>query len=140
MSRPAGVHGVAEIGFAFKDGTTRLAHLYERNPLRVLFPSVIAGDVPTAVLVTTSGGLVAGDRITVAASVGEQAAAHVTASAAEKIYRSTSLATEVKQQLQVASRGWLEFLTPETILFDHARLRRQTRIDLQGDGGFLGGG
>src|SRR6202012_4362885 len=83
------VQGVAEIGFAIKDGATRLAHLYERHPLRVLFPSPLAGDIPTAVLVTTSGGLVAGDRIAIEVEVGAGAAAHVTASAAEKIYRST---------------------------------------------------
>jgi urease accessory protein len=131
------VHGVAEVGFAAQDGTTRLAHLHERHPLRVLFP---AGDVPTAVLVTTSGGLVAGDRIDIAIEAGEGTIAHVTASAAEKIYRSTGPTTIVDQRMLIASGGWLEFLPPETIVFDHARLRRQTRVDLQGSGGFLGGG
>jgi urease accessory protein len=130
------VHGIAEIGFVLDDGITRLAHLYERHPLRVLFPT---GDVPTAVLVTTSGGLVAGDRIDIAVEAGEGAIAHVTGSAAEKIYRSTGATTVVEQRMLVAADGWLEFLPPETIVFDRARLRRQTRIDLQ-DGGFLGGG
>src|SRR5581483_1017562 len=32
------VHGVAEITFSIRDGASRLSHLYERNPLRVLFP------------------------------------------------------------------------------------------------------
>jgi urease accessory protein len=119
---------------------TRLVHLYERHPLRVLFPGLVAGDVPVAVLVTTSGGLVAGDRVTIAVDVGAGAAAHVTGSAAEKIYRSTGSTTVVDQRMTVGAGGWLEFLPPETILFDRARLRRHTRVDLQGDGGFLGGG
>jgi urease accessory protein len=131
------VHGVAEIGFAVRDGRTRLTHLYERHPLRVLFP---AGDVSTAVLVTTSGGLVAGDRITIAVKAAEDAVAHVTASAAEKIYRSTGATTRVEQYLQTEEGGWLEYLPPETILFDHARLRRTTRVDLAPGAGFLGGG
>jgi urease accessory protein len=134
------VHGVAEIGFALKDGATRLAHLYERHPLRVLFPSPIAGDIPVAVMVMTSGGLVAGDRVAITVDVGARAAAHVTASAAEKTYRSIGPIIQVDQHLSVASGGWLEFLPPETIVFDQAKLRRQTRVDLQGDGGFLGGG
>jgi urease accessory protein len=134
------VRGVAEIGFAAKEGATRLAHLYERNPLRVLFPSPVAGDIPVAVLVTTSGGLVAGDRVAIGVDVGSGAAAHVTGSAAEKIYRSTVVTTVVNQAMTVGAGGWLEFLPPETILFDRARLRRHTQIDLQGDGGFLGGG
>lgn len=135
-----GVSGVAEIGFALKDGATRLTHLYERNPLRVLFPTPSAGDLPMAVLVTTSGGLVAGDDIEILARTAWGAAAHVTASAAEKIYRSVGPVTHVRQRLLVASGGWLEFLPPETILFDRAKLRRKTRIDLQDDSGFLGGG
>lgn len=135
-----GVHGVAEIGFVAKDGASRLAHLYERHPLRVLFPSAPTGDVPTAVLVTTSGGLVAGDRIAVTVTAGAGATAHVTGSAAEKIYRSTGATTVINQELAVENGGWLEFLPPETILFDRAKLRRQIRVELQGDGGFLGGG
>jgi urease accessory protein len=131
------VYGVAEIGFARRDGATRLVHLYERHPLRVLFP---AGDVPTAVLVTTSGGLVAGDRIGIAVTAGEGAAAHVTGSAAEKIYRSTGATTSVDQHFSVAGGGWLEYLPPETILFDNACLRRGTRVELAPGAGFLGGG
>jgi urease accessory protein len=137
---PASVHGVAEIGFAVCDGATRLSHLYELNPLRVLFPAAEAGDAALAVLVTTSGGLVAGDRIDITVEVGNGAVAHVTGSAAEKIYRSTGATIEVEQRLEVQSGGWLEYLPPETILFDRARLRRHTRVDLLGDAGFLGGG
>ncbi|HWB47644.1 MAG TPA: urease accessory protein UreD [Stellaceae bacterium] len=103
----------------------------------MLFP---AGDLPTAVLVTTSGGLVAGDRVMVTVKAAEGAAAHVTASAAEKIYRSTGATTQVEQHIAVEPRGWIELLPPETIFFERARLRRRTRIDLNGDSGFLGGG
>jgi urease accessory protein len=131
------VHGTAEIGFCLKDGTTRLAHLYERSPLRVLFP---AGDLPTAAVVTTSGGLVAGDRIDIRVSVGPGAAAHVTASAADKIYRSTGATTMVNQRLAVGEGAKLEFLPPETIMFDAARLRRQTAVELGEEVRFLGGG
>jgi urease accessory protein len=134
-----GVHGIAEIGFAVRDGRTRLTHLYERNPLRVLFPTPQAGDVALAVLVTTSGGLIAGDRVGVSVAVGEGASAQVTGSAAEKIYRSTGATTCVEQHLIAETDAWLEFLPPETILFDRARLRRATRVELARDAGFLGG-
>jgi urease accessory protein len=132
--------GIAEIGFAMSDGRTRLSHLYERNPLRVLFPAPAVGDLPVAVVVTTSGGLVAGDRIHVAVNLGERAAAHVTGSAAEKIYRSTGATTRIEQLFSVSDGGWLEFLPPEAILFDNARLRRRTRVELADSAGFLGGG
>ena len=53
--------------------------------------------------------------------------AHVTASAAEKIYRSTGPTTAIRQVSDGRRAGAaLEFLPPETILFDGARLRRET--------------
>jgi urease accessory protein len=140
LSTLAPVRGVAEIGFAVRDGATRLCHLYERNPLRVLFPAPVANDLPVAALVTTSGGLVAGDRIDVVVRVGEGAAAHVTGSAAEKIYRSTGATTQIDQTLSAETGALLEFLPPEAILFDNARLRRHTQIDLAEGAAFLGGG
>jgi urease accessory protein len=132
--------GVAEIGFACRDGVTRLAHLYQADPLRVLFPAAEAGDPIQAAIVTTSGGLVAGDRLDVSVCVGPDATAHVTASAAEKIYRSLGATTEIHQSLTIGAGAALEFLPPETILFDGARLRRGTVVELDAEGAFLGGG
>ena len=132
-------NGAAEIGFARRDGVTRLAHLYQADPLRVLFPIPEAGDPIEAAIVTTSGGLVGGDRIDVAIRVDRAARAHVTASAAEKIYRSTGATTVVRQSLAVADGAALEFLPPETILFEGARLQRETAVEIGSGGTFLGG-
>ena len=132
-------HGVAEIGFARREGVTRLAHLFQADPLRVLFPAPEAGDPIQAAIVTTSGGLVAGDHIDIAIRVERAAAAHVTASAAEKIYRSTGATTVVRQWLTVGDSGALEFLPPETILFDGARLMRELVVELAPSAAFLGG-
>jgi urease accessory protein len=131
--------GIAEIGFGHHDGVTRLVHLYQRDPLRVLFPTPAAGDPLLAVIVTTSGGLVGGDRLDIAIRAAPAATAHVTAAAAEKIYRSMGPTTAIRQSLSVAAAGMLEFLPLETILFDGARLRRETTIDLGPGAGFLGG-
>lgn len=133
-------HGVAEIGFARRGGATGLAHLYQHDPLRVLFPEPGGDPAALAVVVTTSGGLVAGDQIDIAVTIGAGAAAHVTGSAAEKLYRSTGATTEIAQRLTVERGGWLEFLPPEAILFDGARLRRYTHVELAEGAGFLGGG
>ena len=139
--KPAGaVRGVAEIGFAWRNGATRLAHLYQRAPLRVLFPQPEPLEPALAVLVTISGGIVAGDRLSIAVDVGPDAAAHVTSAAAEKVYRSTGATTEIDQAFTIETGGWLEYLPPETILFDGVRLRRHTALDLAAGAGFLGGG
>jgi urease accessory protein len=131
--------GAAEIRFARRDGVSRLAQLYQRDPLRVLFPAPAAGDPPVAVIITTSGGLVAGDRLDIHVELAPGAAAHVTASAAEKVYRSTGRTTTIKQTLSIGPGAALEFLPPETILFDGARLQRETIIDLAPGSAFLGG-
>jgi urease accessory protein len=131
--------GAAEIGFARRDGISRLAQLYQRDPLRVLFPAPAAGDPPVAVIVTTSGGLVAGDRLDIRVELAPGAVAHVTASAAEKVYRSTGRTTTIRQTLSIGPGAALEFLPPETILFDGARLQRETVIDLAPGSAFLGG-
>jgi urease accessory protein len=131
--------GIAEIRFARRGGTTRLLHLYQRDPLRVLFPAPAENDPPLAVIVTTSGGLVAGDRLDVDVGLAAGAVAQVTTSAAEKIYRSTGRTTTIKQDLSVEPGAVLEFLPLETILFDGASLRRKTVVDLAPGAAFLGG-
>jgi urease accessory protein len=131
--------GVAEIGFRQIDGITRLDHLYQHDPLRVLFPTPAAGDAALAVLVTTSGGLVAGDQLEINVRLAPGALAHVTASAAEKVYRSTGPTTVIDQSLSIGAAAALEFLPPETILFEGARLRRATIVELAAGAAFLGG-
>src|SRR5439155_111082 len=84
-----------------------------KDRLRVLFPEPDGDPAALAVIVTTSGGLVAGDCIDIAVTVWAGAAAHTTGSAAEKLYRSTGATTEIVQRLSVESGGWLEFLPPE---------------------------
>jgi urease accessory protein len=131
--------GIAEIGFDFREGASRLIHLYQRDPLRVLFPTPARDEPPLAVLLTTSGGLVAGDRLDISARLASGAAAHIATSAAEKIYRSLGPTTAIRQTLSVATGATLEFLPLETILFDGARLWRETTVELEPGSTFLGG-
>ena len=124
------MHGVARIGFAARGARTRLATLYQQAPLRVLFPRAPPGDSPHAVLVTTSGGLVGGDRLEVEIEAGPDAGALVTTQAAEKVYRSTGATAHVTVALRADAGAWLEWCPQETILFDRARLRRHTTLQL----------
>lgn len=98
------------------------------------------GEPKLGVVITTAGGLVAGDRLDLAVRVAEDAAAHITSAAAEKVYRSTGATVRVRQHLRVAAGARLEFLPPETIVFDSARLRRTAIVELGSGAGFLGGG
>jgi urease accessory protein len=118
-------------------GTTRLDDLYQRDPCRALFPTSEPDDVFQAVLLTTSGGLAGGDRIAATISAGAGTRALVTTQAAEKIYRSRAENTEIGVAIEVREGAWLEWLPQETILFDGARFRRETRISLAADARLL---
>lgn len=135
----AGMQGAARLVIMKAGSEDRLADLHQETPLRILFPYPLQGDPLTAALVNTSGGLVGGDRLKIEISVGAGAAALICAQAAEKVYRSMGPESRIDLQLDVAAGGWLEMLPQETILFDGARLRRCSRVNLDGDAQFLGG-
>ena len=135
----ARAQGAAEIVFSGGSGVTRLAHLFQSTPCRVAFPRPAPGDLPLAVVLTTTGGLTGGDRVRLSMAVKAGAAAMVTTQAAEKIYRSLDADTDIAVQVAVEDHCWLEWLPQETILFDGARLRRRTRIDVAGQGRVLAG-
>ena len=123
-----GMQGLAEVVFRHRAGQTRLAHLHQVSPLRVLFPHVPDAEIPQAALVTTSGGVVGGDRLTLKLEVGEGCRAQFMAQAAEKVYRSAGPDAHIEVELTAASDAWAEYLPQETILFEGARLRRRTRL------------
>ena len=110
-------------------GTTRLARLFQKAPLRVLMPRPAPGEPPCAVLLNTSGGIVGGDALQVEVRLEAGAAAVVTSQAAEKAYRSAGADATLDVALDLADGAWLEWLPQETILFDGARLRRRLRVD-----------
>ena len=123
-----GVRGEAEVVFAHRQGRTALASLYQHDPLRVLFPAPPPGELPTAAVVTTSGGLVGGDELTIRIAAGDGTGVLVTAQAAEKIYRSAGTDCRIAMTLDAGPDAWLEWLPQETIVFEGARFRRRTVI------------
>ena len=135
----SGTRGAAEVSFRLADGISRLDRLYHTDPLKVLFPTPPAGEPPLAAIVTTAGGLVGGDELTLDASVDAGASAMVVAQAAEKVYRSSGADCHVAVRLTAATGAWLEWLPQETILFEGARLRRLTLIDRDPGGRILAG-
>lgn len=128
--------GGVEIGFASDGAQTRLAHLWQAAPLRVLFPDEAGEPLPTAAIVNTGGGIVGGDRLRLAVRVADRGQARVIQSAAEKVYRSKGPEARVATTLTIGAGAWLEWLPQETILFDGARLRRHLKVEI-GPGGRL---
>ncbi len=142
LSAPAPVRwsdGAAEVAFGLRDGETRLRHLFQSDPCRILFPRVPAGAPVEAVIVTTSGGIVGGDRLRFSLRAEPGATAAITTQAAEKVYRSAGKISEIDVAIGVGDGAFLEWMPQETILFDGARLRRRNRADVHPGGRLLTG-
>jgi urease accessory protein len=130
--------GQSRVVFAVRDGQTRLADLYQRDPCRVLFPDPEPGEPPQAVLVTTSGGVTGGDSLAMAIEIGPGATAIAATQAAEKIYRAVGVdPCAMDITLTVGEGGTLDWLPQETIVFQGARLKRRTVADIAAGGALL---
>jgi urease accessory protein len=82
------------------------------------------------VIINTGGGMAGGDRLAI--DIAAEAGSHVVLStpAAERVYGSTGLRTEVSVSLELAGGARLAWLPRETILFSQARLQRRLTVDM----------
>jgi urease accessory protein len=131
--------GESRVSFAVRDGQTRLADLYQRDPCRVLFPDSEPGAPPQAVLVTTSGGIAGGDRLKMEVEVGPGARAVVATQAAEKIYRAAPGGGPclIDVGVTVGAGAVLDWLPQETIVFQGSQLKRRTVAHVAPGGALL---
>lgn len=137
--RRTAVTGEAALGVRAEGGVTRLAELHQRDPLSLRLPQPARGDIFEASLITTSGGVVGGDSLRIEVTAGAGSALRVYPQAAEKVYRSLGADSRIAVSLTAAPGAWLEWLPQETIVFDGARLRRDTDIDLAAGARVLAG-
>ena len=130
--------GEVRLGFRVTDGRTMLGEGFQEGCLKLRIPRAAKADIPCAVLLNTSGGLAGGDRLHHQIEWGTGSAMTVTSLAAEKIYRTPDAAASVTTRLTVRPGAVAEWLPQETILFDRAKLTRDTQVRLAGDATFLG--
>jgi len=102
----------------------------QRSPVRVLFPQVGPTGIEEAVLINTSGGIAGGDRLETAVTALADAHMTLTSQAAERIYRALDEPSRISTTLIVANSAKLSWCPQETIVFDRARLKRQTHISV----------
>jgi len=130
--------GELRLAFGQRGGRTVLKEGYQSGCLRARLPRREEAGRPCAVLINTAGGLAEGDSVRQSVRWAPDTAATVTGQAAEKVYRALSRGCRIETELRVEQGADAEWLPQETILFDRARLARETRILLDGDVTFLG--
>lgn len=122
--------GVAELRIAARHGVSRLVHLHQIFPCRLLFPNTAAGEPLLAVWTILFGGLAGGDRLRFEVAVEPGAALSVTTQAAERVSRSNGADCVVDVNTSIGEDAWLDWMPRPAILFDGARLRRRTTISV----------
>jgi urease accessory protein len=140
MTLPDSVRSRGKIDLAFKalGAATTVASSYQAGCLKIRVPRSAPGDRPVAVLLNTSGGLAEGDRLFQAVRWGADTSASVVTQAAEKVYRALDEGAAIETRMTVDAGADAEWLPQETILFDRARLTRDTQVRLVGGSSFLG--
>lgn len=117
-------------------GPRGLIDLAQSGSAKAMLPRMTAG-LPQIVFLNTAGGLASGDRLSFAVTLRPGARALATTQTAERAYRAEGAAARAEVRLQVGADGWLDWLPQETILFDAARLDRETTVDLAPGAGCL---
>jgi urease accessory protein len=109
---------------------TRIIDLFERSPIRILFPRDIRGAIEEAVLVDTAGGIAGGDLLEISVTAHANASITITTQAAEKIYRALNDPARITMRLKAFDVARIAWLPQETIVFNWGRLHRNTEIEL----------
>jgi urease accessory protein len=122
---------------AGSENGTRIVEVFQRSPLRIMFPRVGGGAVEEAVLINTAGGIAGGDRLECSVTALSGATIAVTSQAAEKVYRALSQSARISTRLRVCEGAKLAWLPQETIVFNWGRLCRKTEVELSCNGELL---
>ena len=122
--------GCARIMLRGSESGTRIEDIFERSPIRVMFPRTGHRAVEEAVLINTAGGVAGGDRLELCVTALPGASIAVTSQAAEKVYMALNKPARVATRLKACQSARLAWLPQETIVFNWARLHRTTEIEL----------
>jgi urease accessory protein len=122
--------GTGRIVLGGSEKGTRIMHVFQRSPLRILFPKVGGGAVEELVIVNTAGGIAGGDRLDFSVTALANASVAVTSQAAEKVYRALSSPARIGTKLIACEASKLAWLPQETIVFNRARLSREMEVEL----------
>jgi urease accessory protein len=132
-------HARLSLGFADDAGTTRMVECRHAGPLRVqkpLYPE--GGQVCHAIVLHPPGGVVGGDELDIAASVGPAAKALITTPGAAKWYKANGRISRQDVRLEIGANAALEWLPQETIFFNAAQVRLDHAVSLARDADYIG--
>src|SRR5215467_11379304 len=108
---------------------TRVTDVFQRSPIRILFPRAGNAPVEEAVLINTTGGVAGGDSLECTVTALANSSIAVTSQAAEKVYRALDEPAHIVTKLEAHAGARLAWLPQETIVFNWGRICRVTEIE-----------
>ncbi|BDA70990.1 Urease accessory protein UreD [Rivularia sp. IAM M-261] len=136
---PNSWHGKLDLVYAHRQGATQLIHAHHQAPLKVQRPFYPEGKlVCHSVILHTAGGVVGGDKLSSNFQLRPNSQVLITTAAAGKIYRSNGRLAMQNIDIKVDAGATLEWLPQETIVFDGAIYRQDTRINLAENATLIG--
>ena len=134
------VHGIGIVSFSLNSkGNVSVKNLYQKNPVRILFPIKIKKEINSAIFVVTSGGLLGGDFIELEIQTCSNTKVIIYQQSAEKIYKSKIKPVVINLLMKVEKNSWLEWLPQETIIFNESKFIRNTHIEVEQGGKLMTG-
>src|SRR5262245_9618760 len=122
--------GLCRIVVGGSEEGNEIVDLFQRSPLRVIFPRIGGAGVKEAVLINTGGGIAGGDRLECEVTAAAGASIAVTSQTAERVYRALDKPARILTKLKVGDGARLGWFPQETIIFNWARLQRETEIEI----------
>ena len=122
--------GSGRIVLSGSEKGTRIVDVFQRSPIRIMFPRASGGVLEEAVFVNTAGGIAGGDQLESDVTALANASVAVTSQAAEKVYRALNEPARIATKLKACEAAKLAWLPQETIVFNWGRIRRDTEIEL----------
>jgi len=122
-------NGFGRIQLSGSERGTLVTDVFQRSPVRVMFPSV-DDSVKEAVLINTAGGIAGGDHLEYTVTALADTSITLTSQAAEKVYRALDTPAHISTRLKADQGAKIAWLPQETIVFNGARLKRKTEIDV----------
>jgi urease accessory protein len=122
--------GSGRIVLSGSEKGNRIMDVFQRFPIRIMFPKIAGRAVEEAVLINTAGGIAGGDQLEFDVTALANTSIAVTSQAAEKVYRALNKPARIATKLKACEAAKLSWLPQETILFNWGCLSRQTEIEL----------
>jgi urease accessory protein len=128
--------GIVNMHLADTGRKTVLRNIHTTPPFliqKALYPDVEYPNMAYVYIMSSSGGILQGDRLDVRIDIGPNAVSHVTTQAATKIYGMEFGGASQKVAINLGAGSYLEFLPLQIIPYRNSRYHQDVKVNITSD-------